>query len=89
MEKGFRLSPALKSRDLHVSLQAAHQTEAEPAQLQRAGGRDLGRGESHEQGPWPWYACASAAQLSNNRGLGHGCPSLGFDQQGPTALVDD
>jgi len=60
METGLWLSPTFKDRDRHVSLQAAHWIETEPAGLQRLGGRNLGWGQSHEQGLWPWYACSSA-----------------------------
>lgn len=58
-----------------MALYCSHtRAEAELAQLQRAGGRDLGRGESYEQGHWPWYACSAAHQLSEANRLGTGCP---------------
>lgn len=49
MEKGKRLSPTVKSRNGDVAIQATHQREAQPAQLQRPGCRGHGWGEGHEQ----------------------------------------
>ena len=74
MEKGLRLASAFEGRNRHVSLQAAHRTETEPAGLQRPSGGNPGRSQSHEQGHWPWYACSAAHQLSEANRLGTGCP---------------
>lgn len=72
MEAKLWLSPALDSRDRHVPVQASHRAEAEPAELQRPGGRNPGWREGDEQADRAWYACSPASELSDLEGLGNG-----------------
>lgn len=75
MEERLRLSPALDSRDRHVPVQATHRANAEPAELQRPGGRNPGWREGDEQADRAWYACSPASELSGINGLGNGHPA--------------
>ncbi len=76
MEAELWLSPALDSRDRHVPVQATHRAEAEPAELQRPGGRNPGWREGDEQADRAWYACSPTSELSGLEGLGNGYPTM-------------
>lgn len=55
--------------------QATHRANAEPAELQRPGGRNPGWREGDEQADRAWYACSPASELSGINGLGNGHPA--------------
>ena len=76
MEAELWLSPALDSRDRHVPVQATHRANAEPAELQRPGGRNPGWREGDEQADRAWYACSPTSELSGLEGLGNGYPTM-------------
>lgn len=58
--------------DGDVSLQAADWPEAEPAPLQRAGGRGADRREGDQQDEQAWSACSAAPRLRGESPMGSG-----------------
>ncbi len=59
-----------------IPVQATHRANAEPAELQRPGGRNPGWRKVMNKLIGAWHACSPASELSGINGLGNGHPAI-------------